>query len=496
MTAVKMRRALAMTLLCAAAPTTAAAQEQPPPGPATTEASTTVPASPAAGTLALAEVLRSSFASYPLLQSAELERDVAAGDLLAAQGGFDATWKTRATSTPLGYYKYHRVDSVVELPTTLWGSTFFAGYRLGRGDFPSYYGSYETLSRGELRAGVTVPLLRNGPTDRRRTSITRAEAGRVVADKGLDQARLELERTATVRYWEWVGAGLRVAAIKRLVDAAEERDAGLGARVARGDLPAIERTDNQRTVFSRRGQLLTAERQLQQAAIELGLYLRSAAGAPVQPAPESLPGALPEPTTSAQREAELVEAALQNRPELARFDAQRRQAEAELAFAKNQRLPAIDVQVVGSKDFGADSVYARRTTVLEASVLVDIPLQNRVAEGRADAAGATLGRIAAQTRFLRDRVAADVRDARSALATAQERVDLARRELGLARDLERAERTRFDLGDSTLLVVNLREQAAADAVLREIEALLDYQRAAATIRAVVAGPAPATSARP
>jgi outer membrane protein, heavy metal efflux system len=475
--------ALALSTALVLAPTLALAQDAPPPEPSPT---VTPPPPPTSGSLTLPDVLGRVEQSYPLLRATELDRDVAEADLLSAEGGFDSSWKTKASTTPLGYYQYHRLDTAVEVPTTLWGSRFFAGYRLGVGDFPSYYGSYETLSRGEVRAGASVPLIRNGPTDRRRATIARAEAGREVADQGVQQQRITLRRAATLRYWDWVAAGRRLAILRKLLATAVERDAALGVRVERGDLPAIERVDNQRTILSRQSQLVSAERGLQQAGFELSLFLRAEDGNPLLPSPDRLPPGLPEPTPVAGTEQDMVDAALRRRPELARYDAQRKQMEAELSYAKNQRLPGLDVQVMASRDLGPDdAAYARRPTVVEASVLLDIPLQNRTATGRADAASANLARIAAQTRFARDRIVADVRDARSALDTARQRVDVARREVSLAGELERAERSRFELGDSTLLIVNLREQASADAALREVDALLDYQRAIAAQQAAV-----------
>ncbi len=44
----------------------------------------------------------------------------------------------------------------------------------------------------------------------------------------------------------------------------------------------------------------------------------------------------------------------------------------------------------------------------------------------------------------------------------------------MALDLADAERERFGLGDSTLFLVNLREQAAVDAELRQVASQLDY----------------------
>jgi hypothetical protein len=49
----------------------------------------------------------------------------------------------------------------------------------------------------------------------------------------------------------------------------------------------------------------------------------------------------------------------------------------------------------------------------------------------------------------------------------------------VSRELEEAERTRFEVGDGTLFMLNLREQATLDAAVREALAHADYQRARA-----------------
>jgi outer membrane protein TolC len=479
--------ALALAILGPGAPAFA---QLSPPAPAPTPPPPAATGAAGAEGLTLAEVLRSAEAAYPPLRAAELERDLARADLLSAEGGFDVSWRTRASAAPLGYYQYQRIDTAVEVPTQLWGSTFFAGYRLGRGNIPSYYGELETLSQGEVRGGVNVPLWRNGPTDRRRATLWRAEAGRRVAELGVAQQRIETARAASVRYWDWVAAGRRLAIARDLLALAVARDAGLGARVARGDVPAFERSDNARAILQRQAQLAGAERALRGAALELSLFLRRADGSPDVPDPSRLPPGLPEPAPAGPVRHASVEAAARRRPELGRLEALREQFEIELRWAKNQRAPALDAQVVVSRDVGGGSP-ALRPTALEAAVLLDVPLQTRAAQGRVDAAGAQIARVEAQRAFARERIAVEVRDALVALDAARQRVEVARRELDLARQLEQGERARFDLGESTLLVVNLREQATVDAALREVDALADYHRADAAYRAATgegAGP--------
>ncbi len=439
-----------------------------------------------ADALQLDEVLASLERSFPLLKAAELEKSIATGDLLSAEGGFDVSWKTRGTVTPIGYYDSVRVESMFEKPTSLWGASTFAGWKLGTGQIPIYDGRQETLEYGEVRAGVNVPVWRNGPIDRRRASLARAELGKDVAGLSVAEQRIQFRRAAAHRYWAWVAAGRRLVIAHELLKNVEGRDAGLGTRVDRGDLPRVERTDNARAIEQRKAQVALSQRGLEQAAIELGLFLRDGEGKTSSPPPARMLRFFPEPppdhSTASGNDFSL---ALAQRPEARRFQFQLRQNQIELDWAKNQLAPGIDLQLAGSQDFGRTSGARPDLSqpALEVTLLLDIPIQTRLMRGRADAASAMVTRLGHLQGFARDRIEADVRDAHSAIRGARERIEAARREVKLAVELENAERTRFEQGDSHLLIVNIREQQTAEAELREVDAFLDYYRAAADLTA-------------
>jgi outer membrane protein TolC len=101
-------------------------------------------------------------------------------------------------------------------------------------------------------------------------------------------------------------------------------------------------------------------------------------------------------------------------------------------------------------------------------------------------AEARLGQIEQRERFQRDQVTADVRDAASAVKAAFERSRVVSEELDITRRVEDAERLRFELGDSTLFVLNQREQATAESAIREANALADYFRAYAAYELAIA----------
>jgi len=434
--------------------------------------------------LLLREVIRSVLDRHPVILSTAKDKEIARGELLAGVGAFDFQWKSKFTTTS-GFYPTERIDSVIEKPTTLWGATLFTGYRRGAGKFALYDGKLETLSAGELRAGLDLPIWRNGPTDRRRANIDRAEQGVTVAQSQIDQTVIENVRNATQRYWEWSIAGERARVYRLLLKTAEERDAGFAERVRRGDLPVFERRDNERAILQRKAQVIAAERALQLSAIELSLFLRDEAGNPQIPGPDHLPSDFSHPGSPVEISIEdALNRALSLRPELARFEAQRKQNEIESSLFDNQLSPRVDLQLSASRDFGVGDP-SRQPTEFEAGILLEIPLERNVAQGRMDAAVAGRDKVALQERFFRDRLVSDIRDIKSSLVAAFGRLDLNHKEWQLSVELEKGERTRFEHGDSNLLFVNLREQATADAAIRQLDALLDCHKGLASWKAVI-----------
>lgn len=438
--------------------------------------------------LALDEVLDAALRAFPGLMAAEQRKQVAAGQLQTAEGGFDTTLKSQNRWSVVGLYENNNYDVVIEQPTNLWGSSFFGGWRRGIGDYPIYEGKSLTADDGEARIGINIPLWRNREIDRRRASLQQAELGQLIASHEYDQTLLDLRRKASHRYWDWVMAGQRLSIAERLLKIAEQRNDGIRQRVAVGDIPEFEALDNQRAIIERRERCVAAKRLLEQSAIQLSLYWRDADGQPQLPTAELLPEAFPdqEPDIESQFDDALA-SAKQQRPELKRLALQSQQTETELAFQENQRNPALDLRVIGAKDFGYSKTKINRDE-LYIGLNVDIPLQQRVAGGRAQSAAANLQRLKWERKGSEDRIAAEVKDVLSALNAARQRLGLSRQQQQAAERLVDGERTRFDLGNTTLLFVNLREMAAGDASLQVAEAAKTLFKAYADYQATLALP--------
>lgn len=428
------------------------------------------------------EVLASVSAHHPSIAVAIAERAAVAGERMAADGAFDPTLRARGWGER-GTYDNAGVDVGLDLPTTLWGTTFSTGYRLGFGKVPPYDKDDATDPNGELRAGVSIPLWRNGPIDRRRATAARLLLEETVAQHGLDAVILDLKRTAASRYWEWVARGERLRIARDLERLAEDRDQQLAERVTAGDLPEVERLDNVRLVASRQQRVVQARRALEQAALELALFLRDDKGAPLVVEAARLPPLASPPKVETDLGG-TVARALARRPEVLRIETQTRQADVEVSWADNQFAPGVDAFAEVRQNLGAGDRLG--TTDVLGGIAIEVPPLFRVGRGRSAAAVASRSRVEEARRLLQDRVMLEVHDGWSALTAADERSVWAAREVTAALAVEEAERQRFAAGDSTILQVNLREQATADARVLAVDAALDAWRARVQLQAATA----------
>lgn len=439
----------------------------------------------AAATLSLGEVLRSAEASYPLLLATMQERAMAEGKALSAEGAFDTKLSAKSQSNQFGYYRNRVNGAEVSQPLRDWGGEVFGGYKRGQGNFGPWEQDLLTLSRGEWSAGVRLPLFRDRQTDERRTELLLAKLSIDLADASIEKRRLKLLEAASKSYWDWVAAGRQLLIAEDLLRIAQERNEQLQESVEAGAIAAIEVVDNQRAVLERRSAIVAAERDLRTAQLELSLFYRDGSGQPRVAGRELMPE-FPDPERISEnaREDDL-ERALTRRPEITGTLVEVEQVNAGLRLARNRLLPDVDVTARYGRDSGVGSVTKRGDEFI-AELAIQTPFQRRKAKGEAAVHEAKLVKLDQELRFARNRIQVEVRSALAMIDAAFERLDLARGEMDLARQLADAERERFDLGDSTLFIVNLRELTAAGARLKVVSALADCHKAIAVYRTAAA----------
>lgn len=442
--------------------------------------------------IALEQVVTAIYQSYPLLRLALLDRNVAAGENVTAQGEWDFKIYADSNNTPEGFYKTYRQAVGFEQPL-YGGGSLFGRYRIGRGSFEPWYLERQTNDGGEFRLGLSVPLWQNRTIDERRAQLWRTAYGRDLVEPEIRTQLLVFIRDGSIAYWEWVGSGRQLVFAEQLLKLAQDRDSQLRRQVEEGDRPEADLTDNERLIVSRRVKRLDALRKFQSNSAKLSLYLRMPDGSPFVPAMDVLPAGFPEPSPI-QRDAlgSDIAFAQSRRPEILALDVQRQILNVDLCQAQNLTQPELDGYIANSQDVGGptSSKKDKSPNETEAGIYFSVPLQRRKAFGKITAVEAKIAQLNAKRQFASDKISVEVQAAVIALDTAYQAIDQARQAVRLNEEMERFELIRLDKGDSDFLRLNLREQATFDARTAEIDALLRYFEALSEYRAAVAADLP------
>jgi len=267
------------------------------------------------------------------------------------------------------------------------------------------------------------------------------------------------------------------------MELAEERVDRIETQIQAGDVARIVGIDNRRLLAMRRAKMIESRQKLDSAAIKLSLYFRNEVGRPMRPLPSAQPKDFPSlPTRPIDINTAIVRA-MDNRPELAIFTIMEEQVRTELQLAINQRLPELNFGSEISQDVGAlsSSKGDKQPFKLEAGLIGSVPVQRRKAIGKAQALRAKLGQIDAKRQLTGDKIVNEVRLAATVHDAAIARLEQARLTKELAEQTLNAGEVSFALGDIDILLLNIYEQAFADAGIEVINAQADLLTAEALV---------------
>lgn len=421
------------------------------------------------------DVLRSAALHFPSLVKAEAERDAREGERVSALGGFDTQLESNGFDRLSGYYNGRTVTGGVSRRFREFGSEVYSSYSVSNGTFPIYEDKYFTNEAGELKLGVLFSLLRDRTIDDLRFAEVDTQLAVREADIELLLTRIEVQQRALVAYWQWVQAGHALAAYKNLLQIAVDRQSALETEVESGRRAQIFLVENQMNITRRQSLVASASRDFAIAANRLAMFWRDTDGAPNVPSPEVLPpiDKLSQPVVR-PTEAEILET-LANRPELRLLKTAMARTERSLALAENDLKPRLDFNMEVAQPFGpiGEGGVSRDESEAIIGFTFSIPLENRKAKGKIATNRSKLRALEAEQQRTSESLRIELRNLLAALEAARSLEQLAILEVDQTAQLQVAEIKRFENGASDFFLVNLREQAAANAQIKLVNARAD-----------------------
>ncbi|HEY0931469.1 MAG TPA: TolC family protein [Gemmatimonas sp.] len=403
--------------------------------------------------------------NHPVAQQARLVAEQARAELRMAWGAFDpkvsAKWDQKR-SGGTEYYNYLNSELKIPLPI---GADVTLAYDRTMGRY--FNPDRRTDGNGTFAAGISIPLGQRIITDERRTALTQARAARDAGDAERLGIVNKLLYSAAKDYGSWYESWRRRAIAQEGEALAAFRLQAVRARVNNGESAPIDTVEALLELQRRQVSRYEAEASFYMSSLHLTAYLWDPEGRPASLPDDAKPvlhglgrGGIDSTQLSA-----LVDRAVQRNPELAKVQAKIRQASAERLLAAQGILPFAEGKLAGIAERGSDESFFNRDRLddnYKAALVISSPLLFLKETGKFNATDAKLDFQRLERDLVRRDIEIDARTAIFDLANLQRLLVAQEANVRNARLLRDAEQVRFENGESTLLILNLRERLVLD----------------------------------
>jgi outer membrane protein TolC len=367
-----------------------------------------------------------------------------------------------------------------------------------------------------LSASYTQPLLRNFKIDSARQQLLLAQNQAQSADIQLQERVTQTERNIRAAYYQLVGAiaGLEVA--EQSLDVARTSLKNNETRVEVGTMAQIDIVQAQAEVASNEEAVIVA-----QAAIETAQdQLRALVMNPNQPDFWTTRFTPSEQPTVAPRSIDIdaaIRSALQNRTDIRDFRKTMESTDINLEYAKNQKLPALDLTArygltgiagtqfqYGTNDVDGSPIVTGSSVRSFSDALRDVfgndfktwsfavnlsyPLGTSVADAAFAQAKLQKSQESESLHNLEMAVTTQVRQAARDVNTNLRRIEATRRARELAEQRLTADNKRFNVGLATTFEVLQSQRDLSRARQAELRAIIDYNQSLVDFEAVQVAP--------
>ncbi|MCS6838256.1 MAG: TolC family protein [Bdellovibrionaceae bacterium] len=341
----------------------------------------------------------------------------------------------------------------------------------GFGSFPPYYGEKNTGSEGRTKIGVYVPLLRDLLIDSARLNLKVQKLSELSAEQQLRLKKVEVFAQAAQTYWLWRSSEENRKTLDQLVNLALENNTFIRKRVEKGDAAPLELVENQKILAQRLAQRASLENIEQQSVLQLSLFYRPN-GIPSIPKSLGEPWLKQAPKTLPYLQYELK--ALREFPDLQKLSLELQKNQIQRDFFRWNQFPYINLQLETHRYLGI--LPPSRTEPYEHYLGLELsfPLLNLQARNQKRALEQKISAQQWELDLKEDLLKTKFHILKTDIEKTFEQLQNAQQELEASQKLAEAERKRFQLGGSSLFLVNVRESEAAQARLKVSDLIFKF----------------------
>ncbi|MGA0560187.1 TolC family protein [Larkinella sp. VNQ87] len=429
---------------------------------------------------------------HPLVRQAALLSQEAQQEVRQARGAFDpklfSVYDRKEFGKSLYYDKWQSGLSIPVLPG---GIDVKMTYDRNSGQYLNP--ENRVPSSGLAAVGVSVPIGQGLLIDERRNALRQAELAINLAEA--DRLKL-INKTlfdAAKTYWDWYLSYQQYRLVRQGFQLADFRFQGIRQRALLGDAAPIDTTEALITAQDRQVQLQQAEVELNNARLRLATFLWSSDDSGTLPRPIDLPPVVVpqvDPVASVGEDLfqNLLSRAAEQHPDLLKLTAKGQQLAIEERFRRSLLQPQISLSAnflsrTPSANEGYDwaSYYAFRAENHKIGVDFTMPLFLRKERGKLRQVQLKSQQLNLERQQTGRDIVNGVQSAWNELKALEGQLRVQQQTVANQQLLLQAEQQKFDMGESSLFLINSRETKLIDLQVKQAELQAKYQKAIAAL---------------
>lgn len=422
-----------------------------------------------ADTLHLADYLARVYLHHPVARQSDLLVRIGLARVQEAKGAFDPRlnlkWAEKSSDEKLSY---DMADAGFSWTSPI-GVQAYGNWERNTGSSVNPYDA--TTPEGQWMAGVRIPITREGWINRRRTDL---QSARLFAESTLFDQQLmlnDLLHKAAKAFFEWETAHRQLRIYQEALEISDTILSNVRTAWRLGERAAIDTTEAsmQRLTWLQKWQ--QTQTKLIEYRFEAAYYLWDSTH---QLYLQSLPFVPYTDQFAAppQLDSSLMSRWLQEHPQLARQDLGIDRQKLEERWLASRLLPGIEWEmgrVQGLPQVDGSSPALQSMSRLQ----VNLPLFLRSERGALKARRALIEQAEWDRLMTENAISLDLRSKWNQVGLLARQIRDQKSLVDQTRSMLEAEKSRFDLGESNVFLLNQREVALINAEIRETELLLE-----------------------
>lgn len=435
-------------------------------------------------TLTAAEFIEIIKKYHPVVNNSLLSIKQARAALVQSRGGFDPYLKSNYETknfSGTNYYNYFNAE--IKIPT--WYGIEVKG---GVEELTGARANPESTLGQTSYLGISVPLAKNLLMDRRRTMLKQARINVSLSEQENILAVNDVLHDALKSYWEWAYSYKSLVLVKSIVDINNNRLRFIKSLQGQGEAAVIDTVEVQAQLYNFLLALNEAELKFINAELEVSNFLWLENNQPYTLPNNVVPDTLWD-MANFENASQAILDTIQlfttlGHPKIASYAYKLNSLDVERRYKIQNLLPEFTVSAnLLSKGYAninaVDRLYLENNSKF--SVNFSLPLRLSEARGERAAVEIKINQTQNELDFEKISINNKIVQATNNLLALKEQIRLSEVMLNGYRALYNAEDTRFKLGESSLFLVNTRENRYLDALKKLLELKAEYYKAEAKL---------------